>query len=149
MRRMVETWIIYGLVAALFWGSYAVVSKMVTGTNYYNFTTNNATLLMLIGIGIVFVGYFLTAKPSLPTNTNGILLGILAGGLWAGGMIFSFLALRGGADVSKLTPIYNTNTLIAVILGILILHELPQQAQIVKVLLGAFLITIGAVLVSS
>jgi len=104
---------------------------------------------MLIGISIVFGVYFISSKPSIPQNTNGILLGILAGGLWAVGMIFSLLALKEGADVSRLAPIYNTNSLVAVVLGVLILHEIPQAASIVKVLLGAFLITLGATLVSS
>jgi len=147
-KKMVATWLIYALLAALFWGTYIVISKMVTSDKYYGFSTNVASLLMLVGIGIVFVGYFLSAKPALPTNTNGILLGVLTGALWAGGMIFPFLALKSGADVSRLAPIYNTNTLIAVVLGIILLHEVPQAASMIKVLLGAFLIVIGGILVS-
>jgi len=147
-KRMVEAWLIYGLIASLFWGSYIIVSKVVTSDNYFGFNTNTASLLMLVGIAIVFGGYFISAKPTIPQNVNGILLGVLAGGLWAGGMVMTFLAIKSGADVSRLSPIYNTNTLVAVILGILLLHEIPQAASMIKVLLGGFLITVGAILVA-
>ena len=143
-----DAWLVYGLIAALFWGSYAVVSKVVTNNNYLGFNVNAASLFMLAGIAVVFIGYFIAERPTLPSNISGITLGVLAGVLWAGGMVFSFLALKSGADVSKLTPIYNTNTLVAVVLGILILHELPQAASLIKVIVGAILIVIGGILVA-
>jgi len=124
-KKMVATWLIYGLMASLFWGTYIIVSKVVTGDKYFGIQTNTATLLMLAGIAIVFIGYFFTEKPVMPTNTTAIGLGILVGVLWAGGMLSTFLALKNGGEVSKLTPIYNTNTLIAVILGIVLLREIP------------------------
>lgn len=147
-KKMVDTWLVYGLMAALFWGTYIIVSKVVTGDKYFGFNTAITSSLMLVGIAIVFVGYFLYTKPSIPTSSTGIILGIFVGVLWAGGMLASFLALKSGADVSKLTPLYNTNTLIAVVLGIILLHELPQAGSMIKVILGALLIVMGGILVS-
>jgi uncharacterized membrane protein len=63
-------------------------------------------------------------------------------------MIFSFLAIGTGADVSRLVPIYNCNTLIAVLAGILVLHEMPDFAGAVKLLIGSALIIAGGILVA-
>jgi len=68
--------------------------------------------------------------------------------LWALGQLFAILALVNKAPVSRLTPIYNTNTLVAVLLGIILLRELPTGASTIKVLIGAVLIVIGGILVS-
>jgi len=67
-------------------------------------------------------------------------------GKWNG--VFAFLAFSAGAEVAKLVPIYNTNTLIAVILGLLLLHEVPAVDERIKVIIGAILIVIGGILVS-
>lgn len=144
-----QTWLIYGLIAALCWGSYIIVSKVVTGPKYLGVNSNAASLLMLGGIAVVFVSYFFfQGMPKIPTSPLTISLGLLVGVLWALGMVMAFLAISGGADVSKLTPIYNTNTLITVLLAILLLREFPQGIEIIRVVGGAVLITIGAILVS-
>jgi len=144
-----QTWLLYGIVAAFCWGGYIILSKVVTGPNYYGINTNAASLMMLIGIAIVFVGYFfINGIPQIPSSIGVWSLGILVGILWALGMVFAFIAIASGADVSRLNPIYNTNTLIAVILAIVFLREIPQGIEIVKVLAGAILITTGAILVS-
>jgi uncharacterized membrane protein len=63
------------------------------------------------------------------------------------GMIFAFLALRGGADVARLVPLYNANTLIALLLAITLLHEIPQSRELIKLTTGSALIILGAILV--
>ena len=45
-------------------------------------------------------------------------------------------------------PIFNANTLVTVMLGIIFLHEIPNTSQMLRVIAGAVLIVIGAVLVS-
>lgn len=59
------------------------------------------------------------------------------------------LALVNKADVSRLVPIFNTNTLVAVALGMILLKELPAGTEKIKVVIGAILIVVGGVLVSS
>ncbi len=144
-----QTWLIYGLIAALFWGSYIVASKVATSEKYFGINPSYVSLFMLIGIAVVFIGSVIyEGKFVMPQNTNGIGFGVLAGVLWGLGMIVSLKAITAGADVAKLTPIYNTNTLIAVLLGIILLHELPTAGEAIKVIVGAILIVIGAILVS-
>ncbi len=77
-----------------------------------------------------------------------ISFGLLQGALWALGMVFVFLAFSSGAEAAKLVPIYNTNTLIAVFLGIVFLHELPVPDERIKVVTGALMIIFGSILIS-
>jgi uncharacterized membrane protein len=166
----------YGLISSLFWGAYPVVLKIVTSEKYLKVQSTNASLLMFAGIMIVFLLFFLTRTESLSNlmriggftlmaiiivyvifalKQTGLavtpavlIMGSLSGALWATGMIFTFFALSAGAEAAKLVPIYNTNTLIAVFLGIAMLHELPAPDARIKVVTGAALIVIGSIMVS-
>ena len=170
------TWLLYGLLASLSWGTYAVVARVVISEKYFGIQPTAASLMMLGGITFVFMLYFLIRQEmlSILAKSGGILLiigvlgyilfllkqsgvaispatvglGILQGVLWASGMIFSFLALALGAEVAKLVPIYNTNTLIAVTLGLILLREIPAPDERLKVIIGAILIVIGGILIS-
>jgi len=144
-----ETWYIYGIIAALLYGLSAVTAKYATSSNYIGLDIQTAAFLMLIGIGIVFLAYaFSGGMPSLTNNTTALSVGILAGALWAAGMVVTFFALKSGAEISKLAPLYNTNTLVAVTLGIVLLKELPAGTEKIKVIIGAILIVIGGILLS-
>jgi uncharacterized membrane protein len=170
------TWLVYGLTSSIFWGTYSIISKLVTSEKYLKVDSMHASLLMLSGISIAFLGYFLLRMPNLSAfmrfiamglmlaififvlcalkqagitiSFSVISLGLLSGALWAIGMIFTFLAFSAGAEAAKLVPIYNTNTLIAVFLGLIFLHELPAPDARFKVIIGALLIVIGSILVS-
>jgi len=169
-------WLIYGLLASLCWGTYAVISKIVTSEKYLGIAPSGASLLMLGGIAVVFLVYFLakTGAISLSLKSMGFLLialilgyviyalketgiqislptvgfGFLQGGLWAIGMVCAFLAFSAGAEAAKIVPVYNINTLIAVILGLLLLREVPAPDERFKVIVGAILIVLGGILVS-
>ena len=124
-------------------GIYALLSESQGGLSL---------TLKLIGILLIIavLGYLIYSlkqtgvQISLPT----VGFGLLQGAVWAGGMIFAFSAFSIGAEAARLVPIYNTNTLIAVILGLFLLHEVPVPEERVKVILGALLIVIGGILVS-
>lgn len=169
-------WLIYGLLASLCWGTCAVVSKVVTSEKYLGIQPGGASLLMLGGITIVFMLYFLSQQGTISVSLKlvGVLLiaavlgftiyslkqtgvqissatlgfGLLQGALWASGMVFAFMAFSIGADAAKLVPIYNINTLIAVTLGLALLHEVPAPDERLKVIMGAILIVLGGILVS-
>ncbi len=145
-----ENWLLFGLLAAVCYGSSALFAKVATSDKYYGVNQSLFMLLMLIGIAIVFIANSYLAKGNLTLPSNPLALGacVAAGILWALGMAFTVWALVGGADIARLTPIYNINTLIAVILGILVLGELPSSPDKLKVLTGALMIVIGSILVS-
>ena len=75
-------------------------------------------------------------------------LAFVIGIVWALGNIFAFEAVRAGGRMSQIVPIYNTNTLVAVALVLLLMKEIPAGADLVRVIIGAILITVGAILVS-
>lgn len=140
-----EQWIIYGLLASLFFGANAVIYKYAAvngGLNpFYAAVFYGAGIFVSLAIAYLF-------KFTTPT-LNFKWLGIIsfAGVLWGLGFIVVAVAISGGADIAKLAPLYNTNTLIAVILGIVLLKELPSATAAWRVLLGAALIVIGTIVV--
>ncbi|HOC53422.1 MAG TPA: hypothetical protein PK476_00275 [Candidatus Pacearchaeota archaeon] len=168
-------WIMYGLTSALFWGVYSNFSKIVTSDKFLKIQSDLSSLLMLAGISIVFLGYFLiksqigfnyklivaillivivsimlfiVSKSGVDISWKVILFGLGQGALWSLGMIFTFLAFSSGAEAAKLVPIYNTNTLIAVLIGMSFLHEVPSPDERLKIISGAVLIVLGGILVS-
>ena len=170
------TWLMYGLISSLFWGTYTVISKVVTSEKYLKIDSANASLLMLAGIVLIFLTFFLIKVNNLSIIMKGlgiilifviivysvfvlkevgvsltlpvISFGLLQGVLWALGMVFTLLAFSSGAEAARLVPIYNTNTLIAVFLGIVFLHELPAPDERIKVITGALMIVVGSILIS-
>jgi len=170
-----SNWLIYGLMSALFWGVYSIFSKIVTSDKFLKIQPDLSSLLMFAGISIIFLGYFLIKSPlgfnyklmgasllaliifiilfllsksGVNINWQVILFGFGQGALWALGMVFTFLAFSSGAEAAKLVPIYNTNTLIAVLIGLSFLHEVPAPDERIKVISGAILIVLGGILVS-
>ncbi len=144
-----EKWMIFGLLAALAYGSNALLAKVSTSGKYFGLNPSVFMLLMLLGIAIVFVASASTEKGlALPSDPLALGAAIGAGIFWGLGMVLTVWALAGGADISRLTPLYNTNTLVAVILGILVLGELPSSPDKLRVIAGALMIVIGSVLVT-
>jgi len=146
-----DNWVVLGLLASLGFGTYAVVAKVVTSQNYFGIPSNTAGLLMLVGVALVFGAYFLLGgKTEIPFDKPlPLALGILTGVLYAGAMVAVFIATSQGAEISKLAPLYNTNTLVAVFLGIVLLKEAPDSAAgWLKVVGGAVLITLGGIVLS-
>jgi len=143
-----KLWLLYGIFASLCWGSYIIISKVVTSQSYLGIDPSITSLFMLIGIAVAFLLNLVFEKTFyIPESKLAIGLGILSGAIWALGMISSLKALKSGADVARLAPIYNTNTLVSVILAIILLKELPSSGEMFKVVLGALLIVIGSILV--
>ena len=146
---LMEAWLALGILAALCYGASSVVAKVATSPDHYGMSTATASLLMLVGIALVFAAYLaLKGGLNIPPNPVVLGVGVLVGVLWAMGMVLSFLALSGNADIARLAPIYNMNTLVAVALGIILLGELPSQPQMIRVVIGAILIVVGGILVS-
>ena len=81
-------------------------------------------------------------------SVSGVTYSLLAGTartLGAGLVVYA--VVRYAAPISKLTPLYNTNTLITVLLGLIILAEW-RNVNSPKLLIGTVLIVVGSVLVA-
>ncbi len=146
---MTRTQLIYALLATVCWGSYIVVAKVASSEKYCGVPARWTTLLMGLGIVAAFAWYWLSSdkvpfRPNLPS----VAAGVGAGLLWAMGMVFALLALRGGADVARLVPLYNANTFVALVLAVVLLREVPGGREIVRVALGSVLVVAGGLLVA-
>jgi len=144
-----ENWVLLGILAALAFGVSTILSKVATNSNYFGVDARTAGLLMGMGIVITFATYFLMQGGlAFPKNNLASATAVAAVMAWAVGSLLVLTAFMGGADASKLTPIFNMNTLVVVGLGIILLHELPQQSELLRVVIGAVLVIIGGILVS-
>jgi len=140
-----QNWVVYGVIAAVCFGVTNILFKVAQQKGnlspYY--------LSFLIALGAVFVsGLFLAFNPDFQFELKSNSLALAAGVVWAVGMILVAVAIAQKADISRLSPIFNANTLVTVLLGIVFLKELPDVSQMFRVVAGAVLIVVGAVLVS-
>lgn len=142
-------WLWGGLLASLCWGTYVVVNKVVTSPRYYGLPSSTSALLMGIGATATLACYFMFTGGTLrgcPAKVA--LVAILPGAIWALGMIVVLYALGKGAPVSKLVLVYNTNTFVAVLVGALVLREVPRGAELIRVIVGAAFVTAGILIAS-
>lgn len=140
-----ENWIVYGVIASLAWGAYTVPQKLAL--NYYGFGPAGTLLGVAFGVLIVASCLFFSREKGINLSLDrGTSVAFLSGILWAGGTVAIIHALSLQADIARLVPLYNTNTLVATFLGIVALKEVPKQR--LTVVLGAVLIVIGGSIVS-
>ena len=138
-------WIAYGLIATVFFALNTILYKAAQQKG--NFSPNYGILMFSVGI-IIVAGVFFLFKPSFEFEWKSSGLAIIAGAVWAIGMIAVVIAISQKADVARLAPIYNINTILAVLMGIIFLKEIPDTSQMFRVIAGAILIVVGAILVS-
>lgn len=105
----------------------------------------------LIGVGVTTVivgGVFLLVEKQAAVTVQSGGFTVLYGLVWATATGFVALALsRYGAQISQLVPLYNMNTLVAVVLGLVIFAEW-RHVDPWKLLAAAVLIVAGGVLAS-
>ena len=140
-----ENWVFYGMVSAVCFGVNTVLYKYANQKSA--FSPYYGSFVFALGVVFVF-GILLMFKPSNDFELKTTSLIFIAGTIWAIGFLAIALALSKGFAISKLAPIYNTNTIIAVLLGIFLLKEIPNSTQVFKIIGGAILIVAGAILVS-
>ncbi len=133
-----------GLLAAVFFGLSGVLSKASTQAG-----VGIGIYIMLAGVGVVVVGAaFFFIQPDRTVSLRSALPSIGVGVTWALGAGLVALALmKYKVPLGKLVPLYNMNTLIAVLIALWLFSEW-QRVEIVKLLIGAVLVIIGGTLVA-
>lgn len=136
--------IVGGLLPALLYGVSSIFAKVSA-----NAGMSAGGHLIYTGIAVSTIGVLLSLlMPGQAIATSAITASLLFGLLWALGSGCVVIALyRYDVALSKLAPLYNTNTLIAIVLSLIIFAEW-QQVDLVKLLGGAVLIVLGGILVS-
>lgn len=132
-----------GIIPAFGYSVFAIGTKFATQGGL-----GAGPLLVLVGAACALAGAgFWWALPAgIDPRSAG--WGALSGLAWAVSTGFVSLALsRFCTPISKLNPIYNTNTLITVVLGLVVFSEW-RQVQPLQLLGGAALILAGSLLVS-
>ena len=144
-----EKWLLFALMATACWGIYNFAVKILVGENFLNSNIKTAVVFIAIGLMLPFGAYFLLSSKeifSMP-NINIAILGIFLGVVWGIGTLVMLNSIISGADVSRMTPVFNLGVLITVALAIFFLHELPNKADALRIIVGALLTIIGAALV--
>ncbi len=134
--------LIGGLGASLFFGLAGVLAKTTSGTGI-----GISGYLFFMGVAYMVVATLTFTSPNL--SLNGALLASMVGACQAIGMALVLYAVVSfGSPMSQLAPLYNTNTLVAVILSLVIFSEW-QSVNVTKVMIGSLLIVIGSTLVAT
>ena len=145
-------WILFGIGASLMLGAANIPQKVaVGGLSEYSLSPFAYGILVGIVMIIINVGLLFYYKENLQLFAKKEWwFALLAAVLFVVGSLFITLGYRKGADASSFVALFNTNTLVATILGLVLLKEFATLTGIgiVKVLIGAILVVAGGVLVT-
>ena len=136
--------VIGGIVPALLYGVSNIFQKVST-----NAGIGIGIYLFIVGISVSLVGSaFYLAVPDRTINIRSALGAGMMGLLWGvGAGAVSYSLLRYQAPLGKLVPLYNMNTLVAVLLALWIFSEW-KEVNLPQLLAGSILIIFGGVLVA-
>ena len=105
----------------------------------------------LVVFGVTLVGVGLACRPWRNGRTiprAAVVTGVVTGVMWTLGTALTLVALgRLGANISQLTPLFNMNTLVVVLLGLWLFKE-HRHMRSAPLVIGAALVFLGAVLVA-
>jgi len=137
--------IVGGLIPALFFGISGIFVKASTSSGI-----GLGIYLLTVGAGVLMAGLiFYYFEPQADINIRSGFFAWSAGFCWAvGGGLVALALLKYGTPIATLVPLYNMNTLVTVLLGLIIFAEW-QDVDLVKLLGGTLLIVVGGSLVAT
>lgn len=136
--------LIGGLVPALLYGFAGILQKAAQRTG-----AGIGPYLICIGLSVVGVGAAATAATGVRAiSGRGVGLSFGMGLAWGLGTWAVALGLsRYAMPVAKLAPLYNANTVVVVLLGLLLFAEY-RDVSLPRLLLGVLLVVVGATVVA-
>ena len=145
MTQSTLTIIVGGILPALFFGISSVFSKASTESGislgFYILCAGGAAAVT----GVVFCFFdnnmLITLRSSAFAALAGIAWAVAAG-------LVAVALIHYDAAISKLVPLYNMNTLVAVLIGLIVFSEW-KDINVPKLFIGSLLIIIGGSLVSA
>ena len=145
MSNQVAGMILGGFIPAILLGVFALFQKLSVTLG-----AQPGPYLLFVGVGVITVAGVLMlfgSRGSLPLPAMGASLA--TGLIWAIAVTLIAVAQgRFGASVARLVPLFNMNTLVAVLLGFLVFAEW-QGVRVPRLSLGAVLIVVGGTLVAT
>ena len=145
MNQQTTALIMGGVAPALMFGFSNVFTKV---SNSGGISTS--AYVTTVGVAVTLVGLItsFTTKQNLMADPKSIFFALCVGGTWALGQLMIALALQKfSIPLSIISPIYNSNTLVAVFIALIIFNEWTQVSM-GSLCVGAFLTTIGSILVA-
>jgi len=145
-------WILFGLGAALMLGAANIPQKLALGglsTHTLSpFAYGILSGVVIITINIAFLVYYRDEFQLFAKKEWGF--AFLAALLFAFGSVCIALGYRKGANASQFVALFNTNTLVATVLGLVLLKEFAGLSgiAIAKIITGAILVIAGGILVT-
>ncbi|HRH93775.1 MAG TPA: hypothetical protein PKV72_04575 [Candidatus Peribacteria bacterium] len=133
-----------GVLAAVFFGLSGVLSKAAAQAG-----VGLGPYIILAGAGVVGVGVLFTLLvPGHAVSRAAVTPSIGVGALWGLGAGLVALSLsKYHVPLSKLVPLYNMNTLVAVLVALWIFAEW-EKVHALKLIIGAILVMLGGTLVA-
>ena len=145
MSNQVAGMILGGFIPAILLGVFALFQKLSVTLG-----AQPGPYLLFVGLGVITVAGVLMifgSRGALPLPAMGASLA--TGLVWAVAVTLIAVAQgRFGASVARLVPLFNMNTLVAVLLGFLVFAEW-QGVRVPRLSLGAVLIVLGGTLVAT
>ena len=136
--------IIGGVMPAVLLGLFSLFQKMGAREG-----VGPEVFLLIGGLVIAAIGGTFAFTSKLGRFTlQGVIWSIISGACWAiATACVSYALFYYNTPMSKLAPVFNSNTLTTIVLSMLLFGEW-KELSVVKVLFGAVLIIIGAIIVS-
>lgn len=131
MNNKNNHWIIYSVAAALFWGVWGVMAKIISDAvspfmNHFLFTA-----------GMLFTIPFVVKKlKHQSVNRKGIIWGLIAGVLAVAGNIAVYKAFASGGLAAIVIPVSNLYPLVTIVIALVILKEKLHWLNGIGVLLA-------------
>lgn len=137
--------VIGGIVPALLFGVSGICQKFSSQNGI-----STGVYVLCVGIGVVLVGVVLCLwNTSQTANVKSVIPAVGTGLAWGlGAMLVAIAITKYKAPLSVLAPLYNMNTLVAVV-GALFIFSEWRDVNVVKLIIGSILIIGGGVLVST
>lgn len=137
--------LIGGIIPALLFGISGFVQKISTNQNI-----TMGAHLVTIGLGVVSVGVIVCLVNNGEVFTiKKVIPSFVIGAAWGLGMFLVTMALvKYNASLSAITPLYNMNTLVTVLVALIFFAEW-KDANLTKLLIGTALIVAGGIFVST
>ena len=147
-------WIVYGLLAATSFGISAIFQKLAAKSPVQVGVWEVLIFQGLATIGVGLIGFLATKQAFSKAESPAYGWAVLTGAALTVGALFIFLTYRAAgpqADAGRIQALINTNTLIALVLGLLLLKEythLTTAADWTRLVLGALLVVIGGIVLT-
>lgn len=145
MQKNTLALLLGGVLPAILFGISGVLQK----------TSNRAGIgtgpyLIVVGVAVLLIGLaFAAVQQDLTFNRASLAQTCVFGSLWALGTAAIASALgRYGGQISQLVPLYNMNTLVAVIAGLIVLSEW-RTVHLPRLIMATFLTIAGGVLAAT